>query len=446
MEKMTRETTWLIAVLVAATAVMILNETIMTVALPAVMADFHIAPTQAQWLTTGFLLTMAVVIPTTGFIVQRFSTRAVFLTATTLFLSGTIVAATGLNFPVLLLGRVIQASGTALVFPLLMSTLMTVVPAQRRGEMMGWITIVIAMAPAFGPTTGGILLQFFRWNFLFWFMTPIVAALMIAGYLLVRNVGESVKAPLDVLSVVLSALGFGGLIYALSGGGPVVGAAASVVIAVFIWRQLRRAAAGTALLDLRVFRLSTFTHCVVVVVFIMALFLGSLTIVPIYLQQSLNASTVVSGLAIMPNGLFQAFAAPVVGRIFDQVGIKPLVRPGLVCLVAGLGLVTLTAYLVTTPIVGILLCATGFAIVAVGVSLCMGPLMTTALASLSPDQYPHGSAILSTLQQFAGAVGTAILIAAHSFGTTTSHGAFLAFATATVMALSATIYGVKNLH
>ncbi|NLA56083.1 MAG: multidrug efflux MFS transporter, partial [Corynebacterium humireducens] len=179
----------ILTVLVGSALVMFLNETILSVALPSIMEDFQIPATTAQWLTTGFMLTMAVVIPATGWVLQRFTTRQVFLAAVSSFLVGTVVAAWAPTFGVLLTGRIIQAAGTALIMPLLMTVAMTVVPANRRGSVMGVISIVMSVAPALGPTVSGFILNHFTWHWLFWFVIPLIALALVVGLLFVRDIG-----------------------------------------------------------------------------------------------------------------------------------------------------------------------------------------------------------------------------------------------------------------
>ncbi len=199
-------------VLLAAAFVAILNETTMSMAIPHLIDDLHIDPLAAQWVTSAFMLTMAVVIPpTTGFLLRRFSTRQMFLGALTLFSAGTLIAAVAIGFPMLLLARVVQASGTAIMMPLLMTTLMNLVPAQSRGgRMMGRVSTVISLAPAIGPTLSGFLLDHFSWRAIFVVVLPIALVAMFIGWRWLTNVGERTDAPLDVFSVVLSAFGFGG--------------------------------------------------------------------------------------------------------------------------------------------------------------------------------------------------------------------------------------------
>src|SRR5690349_2814653 len=205
-----------IGVLLVATFVVILNETIMAVALPVLMTDLGVSPNVGQWLTAGFLLTMAVIIPITGFLIRRVPTRALYGTAMGLFSAGTLVAALAPVFGVLLAARVVQASGTAIMMPLLMTTVMKLVPPQRRGAVMGNIGTVISVAPAIGPAISGFVLHSLGWRFMFWLVLPIALAALVFGILRMVDVGEPEHVRIDPLSVILSAFGFGALVYGLS--------------------------------------------------------------------------------------------------------------------------------------------------------------------------------------------------------------------------------------
>ena len=420
----------ILIVLVGAALVMFLNETILSVALPSIMADFSIPATTAQWLTTGYMLTMAVVIPTTGWILQRFTTKQVFLAAVTSFLVGTVVAAWAPTFTALLVGRIVQATGTALIMPLLMTVAMTVVPANRRGSIMGVISVVMSVAPALGPTVSGFVLNRFTWHWLFWLVLPLIAVALVVGAIFIRNIGETARSPLDPLSVVLAGLGFGGLVYALStlGTEPTVAIGVAVVgvasLALFVWRQIRL---ETPLLDLRPFTIRNYTLSVVVALLLMGTLLGVVMVLPIYLQTALGVTALVTGLLVMPGGLASGILAPFIGRLYDRVGPRPLVIPGALLLFGAVWAMTRLDINSTTTEVIIM-----HMVFSLGLALMMTPLMTTALGSLPKHLYGHGSAILNTLQQLAGAAGTAILIAALSFGTQAamSGGADLAQATA----------------
>lgn len=414
----------LIGMLVASAFVMILNETILSVALRQLSQELGVATTTAQWVTSGFLLTMAVVIPTTGFLLERFTPRQVFLASLTSFSTGTLVSALAPGFPVLLAGRVVQACGTAVMIPLLMTSVMRLIPEHRRGSMMGTIGIVIAVAPALGPTIGGAILSGLGWRWMFWLVLPLAVAALLIGARWLKLDSETRNVPLDVLSVILSALGFGGLLYGLSsigeGGGhgpppwlPIV--AGLAVLAVFVWRQLKLQRRDRALLDLRPFESRNFVVSLTLTGLLFMCLLGVASILlPLYLQTVLNASAFESGLAVLPGGLALGLLGRPVGSLYDRVGPRPLVIPGTVAMAAGLWLFTTLgpgSALETVIIYHV--------IMMIGLALMMTPLMTQALGSLSEQLSSHGSAILATLQQVAGALGTAVFVTVAAVASTT---------------------------
>ncbi|WP_035749164.1 MDR family MFS transporter [Glycomyces sp. NRRL B-16210] len=422
-----RQIKLVLGVLLVATFVMILNETVMGVALTRLMEEFSLSAATVQWLTTGFMLTMAVVIPMTGLILQRFTTRAVFISAMALFTAGTALAASAPYFSVLVAGRVIQASGTAVMLPLLMTTVMTFVPADRRGRTIGFITIVIAVAPAIGPAFSGFILSQGSWRLMFLSVLPIAVLALVLGGALIKNLTEPRAVKFDLLSAVLSAIAFGGLIYGLSsigesaGGGhtpvpPAVAIGAGFAsLALFVFRQLRLQRTGNALMDLRPFLSRPFTVGVIMLLISMATLFGSLILLPIYLQQVLDLTTLETGLVVLPGGLAMGLSGPIVGRLFDRFGPRPLVIPGSVAVAGSLALMTLLDQSSSSRFVVVI-----HVLMSIGLSMLMTPLMTSSLGSLKVELYSHGSAIVSTLQQVAGAAGTAVFITLMTTGAAAS--------------------------
>lgn len=408
-----------IGLLLVSAFVVILNETLMGVALPRLMADLSITAVAAQWLTTAFLLTMAVVIPITGFLMQRFHTRQVFTAAMSLFSLGTLIAAVAPGYEVLLVARIVQASGTAIMMPLLMTTVMTLVPPHLRGRTMGNISIVISVAPALGPTISGLILSVLSWRFLFILVLPIAITALLLGIARVQNVTEPKRAPIDLISVLLAALGFGGLVYGLSHIGESGGAAdaaammpvwvGAAAIALFVWRQLSLQGKDRALLDLRTFRIPTFTFSVVMFgISMMALF-GTLILLPLYVQNVLGMDVLASGLMLLPGGLAMGLLSPVVGRLVDSGGPARLVVPG--AALTSLVLWGLTTVGTGTPWWFLL---ASHVVLSVGLALTFTPLFATSLGSLPKLLYGHGSATIGTVQQVAGAAGTALFVAVMS--------------------------------
>jgi len=334
-----RRNTRAIALLLISVFVVFLNETLIGVAIPTIMADLGVTASQGQWLTTAYALTMAVVIPITGFLLQRINTRPVFITAMSLFTVGTLIAATSGAFPQLVIGRVVQAGGTAIMMPLLMTTVLTLVPMSNRGRIMGRISIVMSVAPAIGPAISGIILNFFTWPFLFWLVLPISLAALVVGIALVPNVGNPRKLRLDVLSVILSAFAFSGIVFGLSALGQTAEGRAMmpfwaplgfgvVFLGLFIWRQLRLQRKDEAFLDLRVFKAPTYTLSVTMLVILMLALFGVFIVLPIYLVQGLGFEPIAIGALMVPGGLIMGLLGPFVGRLYDRVGSRVLVVPG----------------------------------------------------------------------------------------------------------------------
>ena len=414
-----------ITLLLVSAFVVILNETVMGVAMPNLMADFRIEAHVGQWLTTAFLLTMAVIIPITGFLIQRVTTRVLFGAAMTLFSIGTLAAALAPTFEVLLVGRVVQASGTAVMMPLLMTTVMTLVSPASRGRMMGNISIVISVAPAVGPTVSGVILEVLNWRFIFWLVLPIAVASLVLGLSRMKNVGEHTDARIDPVSVVLSVFGFGGIVYGLSSlgegasGTPVVPVWVPFVVgvlglALFITRQLVLQRTDRALLDLRTFRSSTFAVTVVLMAAMMMALFGTIILIPIYLQTVLGLQPVEAGLLLLPGGLLMGLGAPFVGRAYDRLGARPLLVPGTIIVAVALWALALLAT-ESTPVWTILAV---HVLLSVGLSLTFTPLFTAGLGAVQPRLYSHGSAIIGTTQQLAGAAGTTLFVSVMTVGTT----------------------------
>ncbi|MFJ4229999.1 DHA2 family efflux MFS transporter permease subunit [Paenarthrobacter nicotinovorans] len=444
-DKMSRESVTVIVTLLVATFVVILNETIMNVALQRLMTDLQVSASTVQWLATGFMLTMAVVIPTTGFILQRMSTRGAFMLAMGLFSGGTLLAALAPGFLVLLLARIVQAGGTAIMLPLLMTTILTLVPLSRRGAVMGNVSIAISVAPAMGPTVSGIILDHFSWRFMFVFVLPVALAAFAIGAKYLTNVGEREKTTLDLTSVILTVPAFGGLVYGLSqiGGSnagvvPVIALVVGLLcLALFVFRQLKLQKSDAPLLDLRAFKFRMFTvSTLLMVVAMMALF-GGVILLPLYLQNTLHLQPLETGLALLPGGLAMGLLGPVIGRIFDKVGPLPLTLSGSILMV-------LTLWQFSRLDEG---SALGWVIalhvaLSFGLALLFTPAFTTGLNPLPPHLYSHGSAIISTAQQVSGAAGTALLVSIYAVVSASSglvagmHAAFLA---ATVIAVIAVV-------
>lgn len=297
---------------------------------------------------------------------------------------------------------------------------------------MGRISIVMSVAPAIGPTISGLILKYLTWRWMFIIVLPIALLMLAIGARKVTNVGETRNAPLDPLSVVLSALGFGGLVYGLSlvggeGGGDTAAANAAhgrtmlialtvgaVALVAFVVRQTFRQRTDSALLDLRTFRSRNFTVSVTLMTVLTAVLFGTIILLPLLMQRALGLDTLQSGLVLLPGSLLMGLCGPLVGRAYDRLGPRPLVVPGIAIVSAVLW--SLTQVTETTPTA---LLVTAHMTLSFGLALTFTPLFTSSLGSVQPRLYSHGSAILGTVQQVSGAIGTAVFVTLMASGAAT---------------------------
>ncbi|WP_345472951.1 MDR family MFS transporter [Glutamicibacter ectropisis] len=410
----TKQLTGIIAALALAAFTMILNETVLTVALPGIMADMNITAATGQWLTTGFLLTMSVVIPTTGFLLQRFNHRSLFMFAIISFLVGTVIAVIAPSFIFLLLARIIQALGTAIILPLLMTTTLTLVPAHKRGTIMGLNSIVIGVGPAIGPTVSGAVVHALGWHYIFALMLPIAVAVLILGAIFFKVPANARQMRVDGVSVVLSALAFGFLVYGISSiehasTNPIPTILSFVIglvsLAIFIKRQLRLSGQGRELLNLSAFKSRGFTLAIIMIMIAFGTMLGSLMIVPLLLESGKGIDSLKIGIMLLPGGVAQAIVSPIFGRIYDKRGPRPVLIPGAIMLAAGQWL-----YTTVNAETGLLVFMLIHIVFSIGLALLMTGLMSSAMASVDPRLFGHGSAIFNTGQQLGGAIGTTIFV------------------------------------
>ncbi|SIO85564.1 MDR family MFS transporter [Nocardiopsis sp. JB363] len=400
-----------LAVLVSGAFVVILNQTLLNTALPAFMRDFGITASAAQWVTTSFMLVNGIMIPITAFLIQNFTTRSLFLTAIGIFVVGTLICALAPVYPVLLLGRVIQAASGGMIMPLMQTILFAIFPRDKRGTAMGTFGLVISFAPAIGPSLSGWIVDHLPWQVLFYMMLPIAVIVLIVAYFILRNVTERTFPRLDVLSIILSSLGFGGLLYGFGTVGEtgwaspqvlaplIVGAFALVF---FILRQLKL---DEPILELRVLRYPMFTLNTVLGMLVFITMIGGMLILPLYMQNMSDFTAMESGLALLPGAAVMGLMSPVTGRIFDAIGAK------------WLSVIGFTLLTVTTFMLAVLTVDTSFTYLAsvntvrmLGVSMVMMPVTTAALNQLPQRLIPHGTALNNTMRQVASSIGTAVLV------------------------------------
>jgi EmrB/QacA subfamily drug resistance transporter len=401
----------ILAVLIIGAFIAFLNNTLLNIALPSIMTDLKIDPSTGQWLITGFMLVNGILIPLSAFLIQKFSVRQLFLAAMLLFTLGTVLAGFAHAFPLLLSGRMIQASGSAIMMPLLMNVMLTSFPVEKRGLAMGVFGLVLMFAPAIGPTLSGWIIEHYDWRMLFHFVTPIAILVVLLGFFLLKDKKGKVDIRLDFLSVVLSSIGFGGILYGFSSAGKegwdspqVYGTLAVGIISlvIFILRQLSQ---ERPLLNFRIYKYPMFAlSSAISMVVTMAMFSGML-LLPIYVQNIRGISPIDAGLMLLPGAILMAIMMPITGKLFDKFGGRALA-------IIGLAITVITSYLLskltleTTYTHLIIL----YTIRMFGFSMVNMPVTTNGLNQLPARFYPHGTAMNNTMSQVSGAIGTALLV------------------------------------
>ncbi len=415
---LTRKQIIMLIVLVFGTFVTVLNQTVVAPALPSIMSEMSVDAAVAQWLTTGFTLVNAIMVPITAFLTDRFTTRRLFLASMVLFTAGTALAAWGPNFPVLLAGRLVQAAGAGILMPLVMTVLMWTFPVDRRGTAMGVFGIVIAFAPAAGPTVAGIIIDQANWHVMFWIIAVLCAAvIMFAAVALERGGKTNKDVKLDVASVALSTLGFGGLLYGLSAigsygvtadsaGGVVIGA---IALAFFFRRQLRM---EQPMLQVRVLTNRKFLISTIIVMLVQGALLAGGILIPILLQSYMGFSATTSGLVLLPGAIVMGAMGPVAGRLFDKHGPRVLA-------VIGTGVLALTTatLMFMGPGMGLITLTVIYTVRLFSLSLVNMPISTWGMNALPDKLMNHGTSVQNTFRQVAGSLGTAVIVSASTVAT-----------------------------
>lgn len=391
--------------------VSILNQTLLSTALPQIMKYFQISASTGQWLTTAFMLVNAIMIPLTALLLEKFSTKKLFIFSMLMFGVGTIICAFSTTFELLLIGRIVQAVGAGILAPLVSTVLLWIYPPEKRGSAMGLYGLVICFAPAIGPTLAGLIIDKWNWNHLFYIIIPIAVLDIILAFLFMKDVLPIKNPKIDILSIILSSAGFGAMLFGFSNAGNKgwtdTGVIVSIVVgtilsALFVGRQL---AMENPMLELRVFKSETFTLTTVIGCVLNISSVGASIIVPIFLQSILGNSAFKSGLVPLPGALIMAVMMLVSGRLFDKIGVKKLAIPGIILL--ALSTVPFTNLHRETSLMFITVV---YAIRYIGIALVIMPLQTDGMNDLPKKLLPHGSAVVNMAKQVAGSLGAAVLI------------------------------------
>lgn len=401
---------WLMVTLMCGTFCTALTTNMLVTAYPTLMTRFDISSATVQWLTTGFLLVMGIMIPISAWLINNFSLRTIYLTALSFFLAGLVISYTAPSFAMIFLGRLVQAIGVGITFPTIQTVLLVTFPADKRGSMMGLGGIVIGLAPALGPTVSGWILDNATWRDLFGVMIPPVILVLILSLIFVRPVIPVKKSPIDTLAIILSTIGFGSLLYGFSevgeqGWGSVSVISGIVVGLIFIglfarheWPQ------ADPFLNVRLLKIPSFTIASFVTALSNTAMIGIQVVLPMYLQQVRGLSPFHSGLMILPGALVYGIVSLISGNLYDRMGGRRLALIGTFLLTLG----TLPFALLTrsTPY-SYIICE--YTILMIGVALVTMPITAASSIDLKGLQLSHGTAVNSTMRQVTTSMGTAIL-------------------------------------
>jgi EmrB/QacA subfamily drug resistance transporter len=406
-----RSITPTVIVLICGMFVAILNQTMVNVAIPHMMTDLNVSTTTIQWLSTGFMLANAIMIPISAFLMETISTRMLFAAAMAFFTIGSLICGIGNSFSIILIGRIVQAIGAGIMMPLVTNIFLRIFPPEKMGRAMGMMGIAMMFAPAVGPTFAGYMLEHYSWRVLFFIMVPLGTIELLLTFKYLPNILKLTYPKLDWLGAIFSSIGFGALLYGLSEAGSrgwgnaVVDGAIIIGILSLVFFVYREITVETPMLNLKVFANFTFTMSTLVSMVVNMAMFGAMLLLPIYVQNIRGYTALESGLLLLPGALIMGVMSPIAGTLFDRFGVRPLA-------VIGLTITALTTYQLTmltdsSSYSHIMLI---YALRSFGVSFIMMTIMTEGLNALSPKLKGHGTAVSNTMRQVASSFGTALLV------------------------------------
>ncbi len=403
---------WRIAGVVILGMVMsILDTTIVNVALRTLGHDLHSSISQIQWVVTGYLLSLAAVIPVTGWAARRYGARRVYMVSLVLFTVGSGLCAVASTTTTLVLFRVLQGAGGGMIMPVGQLIMAQVAGPQRMGRVMGIVSMPAMLAPILGPVVGGAILQNLHWSWIFLVNLPVGAVALVAAWRTIPHTESGAAGPLDVTGLVLLSSASSGLVYGLSQLGTNSNLGAPIVVwpilaglllaGVFCWHALR---VERPLLDVRLYANRVFGAASLTTFGLGAALFGAMILVPLYYQEVRHESVILTGLLTGPQGLGMLLVMPLSGRLSQRFGGGRVAIVG----VSILALSTIPLGFVG-PGTSIAQISLVLVLRGIGIGFSFMPAMTAAFASLRPEQLSDATPQLNVLQRIGGAIGTAVL-------------------------------------
>ncbi len=379
-----------------------LTQTVLTSALPSIMSDFNVSANTAQWLTTIYMLVLGVMIPATPYMINRFSTRTLFISSMVFFFAGCVLSICANNFEMMLVSRVLQAICGGITMQLVQILMMRMYPVEERGTIMGLYGFIIGVAPAIGPILAGVVIDSLGWKSLFYILGVGALLDIVLALVFLKNIGETQKDKLDVVSLMLSTLGFGTLLIGVSNMSYVGIIVGMIFLCIFTIRQLKL---ETPLLNLRVFKSKTFTVSIILISIIYASLISSSTLVSLYMQSVRGYSALFTGLLILPGSILMSIFSPIAGKVFDKHGARKVIIPGFAML--GIGTLAFSYLGENTSLIYLTIM---YGLRMLGIAFVLMTVTTWGVNDLNSKDIASGSAIGSTLRQIAGAIGSAVFM------------------------------------
>ncbi|WP_373264380.1 DHA2 family efflux MFS transporter permease subunit [Hungatella hathewayi] len=386
-------------------------QTALNTALTPIMQQMNVSAGTAGWLASSYSLVMGVMVLATAYLIRRFPSRPLYLCFMGVFSLGLGLAATAASFPVLLLGRILQAIGCGLLMSLTQVVILSAYPEKERGSIMGIYGLAVCAAPVLAPTLAGVIIDLAGWQMIFWGALVLSLIVMAAGFLFMKNVTSNEVITFDTLSMILCSAGFSGLVLGFGNWSshrlfslPVLGAVAIGILFLLLF-SLRQIKMERPFLNLTIFTNREFRLAVIASMLLYCGMMAVSTLLPLYNQSLRGFSATVSGLITMPGSLMTAVISPFAGKLYDKIGIRKLYVSGASLIFGGhFALCFLTD---TTPAA---LIAALFLIRQCGIGMLMMTTVTWGMSTLDRKYISDGTAVISSLRTIAGAMGSALFI------------------------------------
>ncbi|WP_332236684.1 DHA2 family efflux MFS transporter permease subunit [Sporolactobacillus sp. KGMB 08714] len=385
------------------------GETAINIALTPLMKALHVSAPTVQWLSTGYLLIVGILVPVSGLLIRWFTTRQLLFSALAAFIAGTFIAAMAQGFPMLLTGRLIQGIATGILIPLLFNTVMAIYPPQKRGTAFGMVGLILMFSPAIGPTVAGLILNALGWQWIFWLMLPFLILALVVSIIFCKDVNTVTRPEIDPLSIFLSTLGSGGIVAGCSFAGDLGWTSTAVLfllaigvisIILFSIKQLKM---ENPMLNIRGFKIPMFTVGIVEVVTSFSIIMSAMLLLPMYWQGGKLLSAAIAGLLLLPGGIVNGLVSVISGRLYDLYGPKWLVKIGAALnIIAAIMFVNIRVSSSYVYVIGANI------LLMIGMPLVITCSQTNGLNALPKELSPDGSAIMNTGQQICGAIAIAL--------------------------------------